>query len=47
MSSFVPGNPFPNRQALVERDSLVFLMRFQGMECNAPGAHAEDFYCRK
>lgn len=29
------------------RDTFLSLMRLRGMECNAPEAHAEAFYCRK
>ena len=29
------------------RDTFLSLMRLRGMECNAPGGHAEAFYCRK
>lgn len=28
-------------------DTFLALMRLRGMECNAPGGHAEAFYCRK
>jgi hypothetical protein len=30
-----------------QEDTFFSLMRLRGMECNAPGGHAEAFYCRK
>ena len=30
-----------------QEDLFFSMMRLRGMECNAPGGHAEAFYCRK
>jgi len=40
---------FPSQQGKhwFDRDTFLSLMRLRGMECHAPGRHAEAFYCRK
>ena len=36
-----------NTKRWFEESTFLSLLRLRGMECNAPGGHAEAFYCRK